>query len=305
VGNVDFAVIDNPEMNGINDNDTKVGQIVNSGENFENAFFNFDVPLDFSMGNTITMKLFSSQAIPLLLKFEDGTQNPVEVNGNHGGTGWEELSFTFESTASYNDMVLFVDAFGTAVGTFFVDDIMQTDGGGSGETGGNCSDELIAAQTLPVNFEGCETFLQEFNFGSGLTSGLAMNPDMSGINTSDWALKVDKNAGADFFAGVQNNFAETFPDLTDRLFRMKIYSTKPNTVFRFEVAQDNPDVGNPPGAFVTVADANVWTEVEFSFTAIPAPSSYFRLVIKPDNDMTDSPITADGTYYFDDIELLD
>ena len=86
---------------------------------------------------------------------------------------------------------------------------------------------------------------------------------------------------------------------------MKIYSTKPNAIFRFEVAQDDPGVGNPPAQFVTVTDANVWTEVSFTFSEMPAPTSYFRLVIKPDNDQSDSPITAGGTYYFDDIELIE
>ena len=52
------------------------------------------------------MKLFSDQALPILLKFEDGTEAPVENGQNHGGTGWEELTFTLESSASYNDMII-------------------------------------------------------------------------------------------------------------------------------------------------------------------------------------------------------
>ncbi len=637
VGNVSFEVVDNPELSGINSEASKVGKIVNVGANWENAFFNLDTPVDFTTDKGIKFKLYSDQALPIKLKFEDGTADPVEADVNHTGSGWEELTFTLASDASYNDMVLFVDGPGTAAGTFYIDDIEQVagevadpceaeamqslggadfnltfmtdptssiiedgadfewidnpdfdndvnksckvgkitklgnnpwdnnqidldakldfnantglkikvwsarantevrikleeigmpsnntekfttttvtngweelmfpfdaadsgkfnkiviffdlnanntdtyyfddlmlygsgsggssatesvvldfennltgitvgefetggalianpvsggintsanvyeasynngnqwwggigfvfgdgldqattvykakfystvaptnvlfqvevdgtnapvgnvqtittanewveltftlenipagvnrilirpdvgnqdgtkpntgslyidditkvegDGGSGGGTGGSsgggCSGELVAASALPVNFEGCETFLASQNFGT-ISSELVANPDKSGINTSDYVLKVEKNAGAEFFAGIQNNFASNFPDLTNRTFKIKIYSSKPNTTFRFEVAQDDPNVGNPPGAFATVSEANTWTEVTFSFTAMPAPSSYFRLVIKPDNDQADSAITSSGTYYFDDIVL--
>lgn len=128
VGNVSFTVVDNPEQSGINNQETKVGQITNSGQQFENAFFNLDVPSDFSSQTGIRMKLFSNQALPILLKFEDGTEADVEDTQMHGGSGWEELTFTLNSTGSYNDMVLFIDGPGTAAGTFFVDDITQVDG---------------------------------------------------------------------------------------------------------------------------------------------------------------------------------
>lgn len=128
VGNVSFTVVDNPELSGINDQNTKVGQISNVGQQFENAFFNFDTPVDFSSQTGIRMKLFSSQALPILLKFEDGTGADVEDTQFHGGSGWEELTFTLNSTGSYNDMVLFIDGPGTATGTFYVDDITQVDG---------------------------------------------------------------------------------------------------------------------------------------------------------------------------------
>ena len=630
VGNVNFTVIDNPELSGVNEVDSKVGEITNVGAAFENSFFNLDVPIDFSSDNGVSLKLYSTQELPVLLKFEDGTEANTEDSQMHMGTGWEELSFTLNSSGSYNDMVLFIDGPGTTAGTFYVDDFLQTtptvvddtgfveacdggtlvndfetaddtifsnfgggvgtiednsvtninmsskkaryvknngevfagitialdgaialeggvfsidvksqavrqllfkleglniekilpttgagwetltydfgdvagstgdvtgitlimdngtagdgtaiwtidfdnirlcsngddngggalvacdggalindyeaadnaifsnfgggvatiednadtsvntslkvgqyvknpgevfggttiaiatniafDGGvfsldvksqavrqllfkleglnvekilptagtgwetltydfssvagsvgdvtaitlimdngiqgdgsadwtidfdnmrlcsagGNDNGGGGCTTGEVAATALPLNFEGCETFPQNLNFGGGLTSGLADNPNPSGSNTSDFVLMVDKPSGSDFFAGVQNNFANNF-DLSNSSheFKMKIYSTKPNAIFRFEVAQDDPGVGNPSAQFVTVTDANVWTEVSFTFSEMPAPTSYFRLVIKPDNDQSDSPITAGGTYYFDDIELIE
>ena len=128
VGNVSFTVVDNPELSGVNNSETKVGQITNVGTQFENAFFNLDVPVDFSIDNGVRFKLFSSQALPILLKFEDGTEGDVEDVQMHSGSGWEELTFTLNSMASYNDMVLFVDGPGNASGTFYVDDFQQVSG---------------------------------------------------------------------------------------------------------------------------------------------------------------------------------
>lgn len=78
-------------------------------------------------------------------------------------------------------------------------------------------------------------------------------------------------------------------------------------MFRFELAlnpQTEPVTGNPAPVFVTIPNANEWTEVEVNFTGLPGgPTAYNQLVIKPDNDEVDSPITEGGTYYIDDITL--
>ncbi|WP_299219081.1 PKD domain-containing protein [uncultured Aquimarina sp.] len=470
VGNVSFTVVDNPELSGINSEPTMVGQITNVGANFENAFFNLDTAIDFSADKGVKMKIFSNQALPVLLKFEDGTEAPVENAQNHGGSGWEELTFVLNSSASYNDMVIFVDGPGTAAGIFYLDDIEQVsvmvadpctpetsqsldasdfnltfqtdptasigsfDAGlswidnpdfdndvnksckvgqidrsgaalfannqidfdtkfdfnansgfklkvwspnagtnvlvkledktnnainvevgavtsvasgweeltfnfASGESGkydkiilffelntnttetyfiddfrlytsggtggGGCDTTFVAATSLPLDFEGCETFLSDVNFGAGLTSEVVANPFQTGINTSAFVLKVDKPTGSEFFAGVQNTF-DNFDLTTTMTFKVKVYSTKANVVMRFELAvlPNDGSIGNPAPVFVTIANADEWTEVEFTFINLPAsPTTYNHLVIKPDNDQVDSAITSGGTYYFDDIRL--
>ena len=173
VGNVSFTVVDNPQVNGINNVNSKVGQITNVGANFENAFFNLDEPINFATANSVRLKLYSDQALDVLLKFEDGTAGNVENLQSHGGTGWEELEFTLASSASYNDMVLFIDPFGTAAGTFYIDDLEQVTGcpsppafdsglltngnfanGGTGWTAGTTA----ALPSEVIVTESCDTF---------------------------------------------------------------------------------------------------------------------------------------------------
>jgi hypothetical protein len=221
VGNVNFTVVDNPELSGINNVDTKVGQITNTGQEFENAFFNLDVPVDFSVDTGIRLKLFSNQALPILLKFEDGTEADVEDIQNHGGTGWEELTFTLNSAGSYNDMVLFVDGPGTAAGTFYVDDFQQVSGtpppppfdGGLLNNGG--FDNGSASWTLgaptgdpaPVVTEGGNTFFQIDVLAAGNPFDVNLSQVLNIVDGETYTLSFDAwtnaaGAGRTLIAGV-------------------------------------------------------------------------------------------------------
>ena len=214
-------------------------------------------------------------------------------------------TFTLQLSATdfggANSRVLF--DMGAEVGLVVIDNVSLVEAGGGS---GGCTGTEVAAMTLPLDFEGCETFLSSQNFGAGLTSQLVANPSKTGINTSDFVLQVDKPAGSDFFAGIQNTFDPNFDLTTTDTFKAKIYSTKANVTFRFELAviPNDGSIGNPAPVFVTIANANEWTEVQFTFINLPAsPTTYNHLVIKPDNDEMDSAITEDGTYYIDDIIL--
>ena len=299
-----FEIVANPDPSGSNTSTSNVGAITNSGAAFEGVSFDLGMGLDLSLLKTVKANLWSNTPVDILLKLEQGTGVDIEVSTSHGGTGWEEVYFTFDSEDTYSRVTVFVDGPGTTAGTFYIDDIEQIETPAS-QTG--CNDTPIAAASLPLDFEGCATFPSSDNFGSGITSELAQNPSKTGINTSDFVLKVDKPTGSDFFAGIQNTFAEKFDLTTTNVFKLKVYSTKANAIFRFELAlnpQTDPVTGNPAPVFVTVPNADEWTEVEFTFTGLPGgPMAYNQLVIKPDNDQADSPITAGATYYFDDLSL--
>ena len=299
-----FEILDNPDVSGTNDKSSKVGKITNSGAAFEGIFFDLGTPVDLSTEQTITANFWSEEPIDILMKLELGAGSDTELSASHGGTGWETVSFNFASTESYSRITLFVDGPGTTAGDFFIDDVEQVE---TATTPSGCVDTPVAATALPVDFEGCETFLSSENFGDGITSGLAENPSKAGINTSDFVLQVDKPSGSSFFAGIQNTFENNFDLTTTDVFKLKVYSTKANVVFRFELAlnpQTDPVTGNPAPVFVTIPNANEWTEVEFTFTNLPGgPTAYNQLVIKPDNDEVDSAITEGGTYYIDDLTL--
>lgn len=293
-----FAFAEDPA-----DASNQVGKITNIGAAWEGVTLSLGTDIDLSSEKQISIQFNTATAnVPVLLKLEGAA--PVELTATAATTGWQELTFDFSSASGiYNGITIFVDGPGTTAGDFYIDDIIQEASSGGGSQGG-CTGTLVAASAIPVDFEGCETFLASQNFGAGISSEIVANPFPGGINTSSYVLKVDKSNGADFYAGIQNSFANPL-DFTSDVLKLKVYSTKANVVFRFELALDpqtDPVTGNPAPQFATIANANEWTEVEVAFSGFPAtPATYNQLVIKPDNDQSDSPITSDGTYYIDDI----
>ncbi len=271
VGNVSFEVVDNPELSGINNEATKVGKMTNVGENWENAFFNLDSPVDFSIDKGISLKLYSDQALPIKLKFEDGTEAPVEVDVNHTGTGWEELLFTFvSSSASYNDMILFVDGPGTAAGTFYIDDIEQV----TGDIPDPCQADTVqsfAAGSFNISFETDPGTTETVGETGKLLLGevgyaYVDNPDFdNAVNSSCKVAKIDKAGGLNY-ANVQIFTADKFNFTDNAGFKLKILSPNVGTNVLFKLEDtNNGAIFNQVSQLTTVA--NGWEELTFDFPA--------------------------------------
>ncbi|MBL7472209.1 carbohydrate binding domain-containing protein [Robertkochia sp. 1368] len=122
-----FEVVDNPDVSGTNDKASKVGQITNIGAAFEGFFIELGEAIDLSAQKSIKMNFWSEAGVDVLMKLEQGTAGDVETTATHTGSGWEELVFSFDSAAAYSTLTIFVDGPGTTAGTFYIDDIEQTD----------------------------------------------------------------------------------------------------------------------------------------------------------------------------------
>lgn len=126
-GGTSFGLVDNPDVSGSNDKASIVGSITNSGAAFEGLFFDLGAQIDLSVDQAIKMNFWSESAIDILMKLEEGTAGAVETVVSHGGTGWESITFNFSSEAQYSRLTFFVDGPGTTAGTFFFDDVEQTE----------------------------------------------------------------------------------------------------------------------------------------------------------------------------------
>jgi hypothetical protein len=121
-----FEIVDNPDPSGSNSTVSKVGEVTNAGFEFEGIFFNLGEPVNLETEKTVLANFWSNTPIDVLIKLENADGTFTENAITHGGTGWEEITFTFSSSESFSVLTLFVDAPGTTAGTFYIDDIRQT-----------------------------------------------------------------------------------------------------------------------------------------------------------------------------------
>lgn len=183
-----YEVVDNPELSGANAAASKVGKIVNTGAEYEGGAFPLDIPVNFTTDKTIKIKVYSTAALPVLLKFE-GAGAPVETSVEHTGTGWEELTFNFSTSESFTTLVLFIDGPGNTSGTFYVDDFIQTETSGGGDSGPGADGNYITNGDFETGDETAWLF-----FDSETTNG----------GTSVISNTENNTAGGTFSARVQS-----------------------------------------------------------------------------------------------------
>ncbi|RKS55556.1 hypothetical protein BC962_0521 [Gillisia mitskevichiae] len=311
---VAFEVVTNPKQSGINDTDTKVGAVKNTGVAYEALSFMLDEAIDFSgVNKIITIKVFSETAYPVVLKLETGVngERANEVEVNHGGTGWEVLSFDFNNArksyidgnqgvgeafvavGEYDNISLFLDFAGTTAGTFYIDDI-----------------ELEGMEStsfkLPATFDGPVTYTTGAN---SVAFEVVTNPKQSGINATDTKVGAVTNTGVAYEAlSFMLDEAIDFSG-TNKTITMKVFS---ETAYPVALKLETGINGERANEVEVNHGGTGWEVLSFDFNN--ARKSYidgnqgvgeaFVAVGEYDNIslFLDFAGTSAGTFYIDDIE---
>ena len=286
-----FEIVTNPDLSGTNAVESKVGAITNSGATYEGLFFELGTAVDLTSEQSIKMSFWADAPIDVLLKLEDGTAGDTEATVSHTGTGWEELLFTFSSTASYGQLTLFVDGAGTTAGTFYFDDIMQI---ASPPT--PCVAEVaesFAAADLNVTFMADPTASIT---DDGATFEWISNPDIENtVNTSCKVGKITK-LGNNPWDNTQINLDAKLDFNANEGLKLKVWSGKANTEVRIKLEE----IGNAPNnveKFLTTSVTSGWEELSFAFTGADS-NKFDKIVIFFDLNANNT-----DTYYFDDLTL--
>jgi len=295
----EVTVIDNPQSSGINTS-TKVGQMVkNAGQPWGGSWIALKEPIDFTMGKTIKMKVFSPRVgAKVTFKVENISNGGINLEKEVATTvanEWEELSFDFsiiDVEQSYQKVVLIFDngtmGDGSADFTFLFDDIMLVDEGSETE-----------APTLPLDFES-ENVEYTFTGFDGGEVTVIDNPQSTGINTSATVGQMVKNAGQ-AWGGSWIALKEPIDFSAGKTFKMKIFSPRANAKVLLKV-ENLSDGGINFEQEDSTSVANEWEELSFDFSAIDDTKSYQKIVLIFDNG-TMGDGSANFTFLFDDIEL--
>ena len=286
-----FEIVTNPDLSGTNAVESKVGAITNSGATYEGLFFELGAAVNLSSDQSIKMSFWADAPIDVLLKLEDGTAADTEDTASHTGTGWEELMFTFNSSASYPKLTLFVDGAGTTAGTFYFDDVTQV---ASPPT--PCvaeAAESLAAADLNV------TFMADPSASitdDGTTFEWISNPDIENtVNTSCKVGKITK-LGNNPWDNTQINLDAKLDFNANKGLKLKVWSGKANTEVRIKLEEIGNAVNNVE-KFLTTSVTSGWEELSFAFTGADS-NKFDKIVIFFDLNANNT-----DTYYFDDLTL--
>ncbi|MGM1057552.1 MAG: carbohydrate binding domain-containing protein [Bacteroidota bacterium] len=291
-GGTSFEIVDNPDVSGTNDKTTKVGVITNSGETFEGINFDLGTQLDLTENKTITMNFWADAPVDVLLKLEQGTGDDIEVTASHGGTGWEVISFDFDSSDKYVRITIFVDGPGTTAGTFYIDDIIQIETPPATcipETTQslNAADFNLTFQTDPGASVG--------SFDAALTT--VSNPDPNEVNNSCQVGQIDRNGGA-LFANNQIEFDSKLDFDANAGFKLKVWSPSAGTNVLVKLEdKTNSEIFAEVGA--TTSSAGAWEELTFDF-ASDQSGDYDKIVL-----FFELNTNTTETYYIDDFRLYE
>lgn len=287
-----FEIVDNPDVSGTNDKASNVGEITNIGAAFEGFNFDLGTPIDLSADNAITMNFWAEAAVDILVKLEEGTGSDAEITSSHGGTGWENLSFTFNSSSEYSRLTIFVDGPGETAGTFYIDDIMQSEAPPA-----PCTSETIQSLDA-VDFN--LTFLTDpgaaiGSFDAVLTT--VSNPDSdNAVNSSCQVGQIDRNGGA-LFANNQIEFDTKLDFNANSGFKMKVWSPVAGTKVLVKL-EDQADAGIFAEVEAVTTTSSEWEELTFPF-ASGESDKYDKIIL-----FFELNTNTTQTYYIDDFALF-
>ncbi len=198
-------IVDNPDPSGINTSDRVAQMQKFPDEVFGGTLLNLDEPVDFSEGESYTVKVWSPRPVTVSFKLEE-QGNPaggLTVDEDHSGSGsWEELCFDFTGQAVPPPVVALTIIFDNGTlgqadtdpdnWTFYYDDITQVE---SCEVAGGPGD--IRPDAALYTSDGAPDLLipDDYAERTPFGSGSVIDPDYADDDTFSPVLSVSSGTG--------------------------------------------------------------------------------------------------------------
>jgi len=287
-GDAQTSVIANPDQSGENMSAQVASTLRPQGApNFAGTFIDLENPVDFTLSNTVQMKVWSPVPNTIVtLKFEDvnNSSNFAEVNATTTtDSQWETLTFDFsgaDTSLVLNRMVVFFNLGQDGAGNqYFFDDV-------------NYGSQSVQ------NFEGAEpTFTV---FGNIDPTEVVANPNPTGVNTTAQTAKLTKTAGSEVWAGTFFELSEPLDLDSFSKISVKTHAPITGAVVKLKIEDQLGDNGGITHEVdITNTVANNWEELVYDFSAAP-PADYVRIVV-----FYDFGNPGDGSeFFFDEIKLV-
>ena len=301
------TVIANPVPGGINTSAQVVRMQKFAGEIYGGSTLAMPAGVDWSQGETFTMKVWSRRSVPVLFKL-DGLEQ--ERSRDHdGGSIWQELCFDFSGAttgAAVTGITVIFDlgVAGDAAGdpdnwTFYYDDIEQ----------GSAGCAVPPPSFTTITFDDPDTTYTLTDFGGNLS---AVTNDPAGGGNQ--VAQVVKPVGAELWAGttvstLPGNAVPRIPlDAANTKMSVRVYSPDAGIPIRLKI-ENAANSGIAVETEASTTAVNSWETLTFDFAnpasgspAFNAANTYDRISIFF-NFGTTGAAAGEKTYYFDDVAV--
>jgi hypothetical protein len=304
------TVISNPVPGGIDTSAQVVRMQKFAGEVFGGSTLALPAGINWSQGETFTMKVWSRRPVPVLFKLEGGGLR--ERSASHaGGSTWQELCFDFTGATAGQPVTGFTIIFDLGVNgaagsdpdnwTFYYDDIQQKSGG--------CAPPPPPPSFTTITFDDPGTAYKLTDFG-GNQSAVTNDP----AGGSNQVVTVVKPVGAELWAGTT---VSTLPgDAVPRIpltasstkLSVRVYSPDAGTPIRLKI-ENSANGAISVETEATTTAVNTWQTLTFDFanevagTPVFNPSNTYNRISIFFNFGTTGAAAGAKTYYFDDIAV--
>jgi len=285
------AVIDNPEISA-NNNSARVVEMVKDGGPGGSRLA-LELPIDFSVSETLTLDVLASRAVPVLLGLE-GAFGSAAVTANHAGSGdWEKLSFDFGGmTAGLGDVrgveLVFDDGVvGDAANNpddwiFHFDNLdyfrpppLPRDADGDGFVYMYRTDPAIILDLVPDTDYGFSDFGSGSTFNGAFDGDPDFNPVFAVTSGNGFFIELALLALTDFEPG----FAEDYANL---VFKIKGLPTNNVLVAFSGGGKESGNVFfdlNDPDVATDVPGTTGWKQVTIPLSSFPDRPDYINFAI--------------------------
>jgi hypothetical protein len=292
-----LTVVNNPNPGGTNpDPLDKVGEYNDPLDEWSALVYNYGAPIDLSVYNQLTLKIWSPAVVPLLFKIEGGTAPAVEIFTEvTQANSWTNYSIDFSaaSATDHTRLAIFFNAGQLPGGEtlYYLDDVEW---------------RREPFRMCVMDFETAETTFTDWTYFGGAKSTVfevSANPDQSGINPSANVGTFIEPPEGPVWLGMYTDLPSPIAIPADnKTIKMKVWADhEASMVMKLEGGIDGaPGSGDVASPYTT---PNQWAELTWDFTAaVPDNALYGRLTLILGIDATP---TEEKTYYFDDVEIAD
>ncbi|MEO7175051.1 MAG: T9SS type A sorting domain-containing protein [Saprospiraceae bacterium] len=287
-----LAVVANPDK-GAGNPSNFVGEYTDPLDEWSALVIDNGGPIDLSVYNQFSFKVWSAKAVPVLVKLEGGTSPAKEVWGNITATEqWVIYSVDLSAfeAENHNKISIFFNGGVLAVvgDVYYIDDIQV-----KREPINGCVETFeTPATVLPFKYFAnghLETEMYPFK--------VVANPNKSGINISNNVGEFVKASDALPFAGMFADLGTYLNFDNIRTLKAKVLMDHlGNLGLKVEGS-----LNGSPSKELSVANTtvNAWEEITIDFSEVPEDGQYSRIVVFFDLGIDATGV--DVTSYFDDI----